>query len=112
MNQPVTASQPTHLVVTQTKSVGIAILLTLFLGPLGLFYATIRGALFVLFGVPFLFTVGAIAFGAAASAGSTGGLLGALAMIPLCAATMWILSLVWSVTAVNAYNQRLLAGAR
>jgi hypothetical protein len=112
MNQSIPTSQPTHLVVTQTKSVGIAILLTLFLGPIGLFYATIRGALFVMFGVPFLFTVGAIAFGAMASNGSAGGAIGVLAMIPLCMVTMWVLSLVWAVTAVNAYNQRLLGGGR
>ena len=112
MNQAVSASQPTHLVVTQTKSVGVAILLTLFFGPIGLFYATIRGALFVILGVPFLFTVGAIALRAAASAGSTVGLVGVLAMIPLCVVATWVLSLVWSVTAVNAYNRRLLAGAR
>ncbi len=112
MNQPVTTPQATHFIVTQTKSVGIAILLTLFFGPFGLFYATIGGALFVMFGVPFLCIVGGIAFGAAASAGSTTGLLGALTMIPLCGLAMWLISLVWSVIAVNAFNNRLLASVR
>jgi hypothetical protein len=45
-------SAPRAVVVTPTKSVGIQILLVVFLGPLGLFYSTIKGALIMIFGVP------------------------------------------------------------
>lgn len=89
------------VVVTQTKSVGIAILLTLFLGPVGLFYASVLGALVILLGVPVAFAVIAAVLMAKGSA------VAAILLIPGAVAVMWIGALVWSVVAVNAYNRGL-----
>lgn len=91
-----------HMVVTPTKSVGVAILVTLFFGPLGLFYASVAGALVVLFG--------SIAAGVALmTLGLSGhGSLGALAGLGLLLPVAWITSLVWGIVAVNSYNARLL----
>jgi hypothetical protein len=97
-------AQPGFVIVTQTKSVGIAILLTLLFGPIGLFYATVRGALTVLFLLPTAFVVLAALVAASPSAG---GAFWALMLIPLGFATTWIVSLIWCVTAVNAYNRQL-----
>jgi hypothetical protein len=67
MSTPYLDVPPTrHVVVTSTKSAGIQILLIVFLGPLGLFYSTIKGALFMLFGVPVLAAIIAPAIGAMA----------------------------------------------
>lgn len=47
MSLPETA-QPRTIVIVQRKSLGLALLLTLFFGPLGMFYSTVVGALVML----------------------------------------------------------------
>lgn len=76
------------MVVRQTKSVGVAILLTIFFGPLGMLYSTIGGAItmfFVTVVVGFL-TVG----------------LGLFLTQPVC--------VIWGAVAASSYNKKLLEG--
>lgn len=81
------AEPPRHVITTSTKSVGIAILLTIFLGPLGMLYATIPGAIimFVLKLLALFLTAGI-------------GLI-----------VLWPIAILWSATAVHGYNRKLLA---
>lgn len=77
------SSQPT--VVLTKRSVGVAIILTVLLGPLGMFYSTIEGALWmiVISLVVGLFTCG----------------LGLLITWPIC--------VLWGAAAASAYNEKL-----
>jgi len=95
-----------HMVVTPTKSVGIAILVTVVFGPLGLFYATVRGALIVI-AVSIAAAVLLLTTGLSGH-GGTGTLLGLGSILPIA----WIVSFVWGVVAVNAYNARLMQYGR
>lgn len=90
---PATASpgqQPQRIVVVPTKSVGLAVLLAVIFGPLGLLYSTVMGAIvmFVVNIVVALVTVG----------------FGLILTWPICG--------VWAVVATNAYNKKLLDGQR
>jgi hypothetical protein len=69
-----------------TKSVGLAILLTVLLGPLGMLYATIGGAVVMILVSAVL---GVLTFG-------------------LSVLFTWPISIIWSILAVNSYNRRLL----
>jgi hypothetical protein len=73
--------------VQEPKSVGVAFLLTLFFGPLGMFYSTINGALIM---------TGALFVGAAVVFLVTLG-IGVLVWVPL----VWIISIIWGCTAAN-----------
>ncbi|HEV7427987.1 MAG TPA: hypothetical protein VGQ46_16645 [Thermoanaerobaculia bacterium] len=81
---------PRPLIVVPTKSVGIAILLTVFFGPLGMFYSTVIGAI-----VMFFINVLAIFFTAGLGLFVT-----------------WPIGIVWAAMAASSHNQRLLAGTR
>lgn len=74
--------------VAQTKSMGIAIVLTLLFGPFGMLYSTILGA--IIMGIA---TLLAIVFTAG---------LGLIVTWPIC--------LIWGAMAVKNYNDRLRAG--
>ena len=88
--------QPQRVVVTSTKSMGLAILLTVLFGPVGMFYSTIPGAL-VMMGVSLVIgLIGLLTLG-----------LGLLLLIP-----MWPISIIWTAVATNNYNKKLLAGQR
>jgi hypothetical protein len=78
-------SKPT--VVISTKSPGIAILLTIFLGPIGMLYSTILGAV-VMFVVSVI--VGFLTLG-----------LGLLITWPVC--------ILWAALAASGHNRRILA---
>jgi|GEM_PF-3527672 len=82
-----------QVIVTSTKSVGISVLLTLILGPIGMFYSTAKGALTWLLLVIVLSVL-------------------ALAINPfliiLVVPVMWVVSIIWGVKAVKAYNEKLL----
>lgn len=84
------------IIVTSTKSVGIAILLTFLFGPLGMFYSTILGAIIML-----IVTIG--------------GLLSMVIFpfnffgIPLI--LIWPVSIIWGALAAHFYNKRLLRAA-
>ena len=74
------------VVVTSTKNVGIAIILTILFGPLGMFYSTIWGAVIMLIVSLILgvFTVGLSLF------------------------VTWPVCVIWGAIAANSYNQSLL----
>jgi hypothetical protein len=80
---------PRPVIITRTKSLAIAILLTFFFGPFGMLYSTIPGALIMLVvsGVVAVFTLGH----------------GLFLTHPIC--------IVWGALAAHRYNQRLLRAA-
>ena len=68
------------------KSVAGALLFSLFLGPLGLLYAsTLGGVVMLVFGIVILPT-----------------------KLPVPIALVWIISCIWSVMATNRYNQKII----
>lgn len=78
-----------NVVVTKsTKSMGISIALTLFFGPLGMFYSTITGAIVMII-VDII--VGIITLGI--------GLL-----------VTWIIQVIWAAVATSSYNKKLMRG--
>lgn len=80
------------VVVRNTKSVGLAVLLTILFGPLGLLYSSIKGAviLSLLFAVLWILTI---------FIGGAG------------AALTYPIAIIWSYFATKRYNDRLLADA-
>ena len=92
-------------VVKSTKSVGIGILLTLLLGPIGLFYATIWGGLIMTF-TPIIIYV--VVF--------TGIFIGNEFMMIIGGLTSlvyiifwWLICIIWAAIAIKKYNQNLIA---
>lgn len=78
-----------NVVVTKSpKSVGISIALTLFFGPLGMFYSTILGAIImgIIDIIVGIFTLGI-------------GLL-----------FTWPIQIIWAAIAINMYNKKLMQG--
>ena len=91
-----------RIVLVQTKSVGIAIILTIFFGPIGLFYSSVLGALLLIFGVPFI--IGCIlATGLIKMDYNTFYLVFIIFLF-----FEWLISIIWSVVAVNNYNNKLI----
>ena len=90
------SEQPQRIVVTSTKSMGIAILLTILFGPLGMLYSTVPGGLIMLAvnGVIFLLSIITVGFG------------GLLFFIT------WPVCVIWGAMAVKSYNEKLVAGQR
>lgn len=86
-----TTAATTAAPVGEPKSVGVAFLLTLFFGPLGMFYSTVNGALIM---------TGALFIGAVVGFLVTLG-IGVLVWVP----AVWIVSIVWGCTAAS--EQRL-----
>jgi hypothetical protein len=82
-------STPQPIIIANTKSVGLSILLTFFLGPFGMLYSTIPGAIIMLVisTVVFVFTFGH----------------GLFITHPIC--------MIWGAWATHRYNQRLLRRA-
>ena len=76
-----------HIVVTSTKSVGIAIILTVLFGSLGMFYSTVWGAIIM---TVISIVVGVLTVGI--------GLL-----------VTWPISVIWGAVAASSYNKKLLA---
>lgn len=82
------ANQPGQVtVVTQTKNMGVAIILTVLFGPLGMFYSTIVGAVVmsILSAIIGLLTAG----------------LGLVITWPIC--------VVWAAIATSNYNKKLMS---
>ncbi len=77
--------------VDDPKSVGVAFLLTLFFGPLGMFYSTVDGALIM---------TGALVVGAVVVGLVTLG-VGLLVWGPL----IWIISIIWGCTAASEQSR-------
>ena len=82
-------SQPV-IVVASTKSMGIAIILALLFGPLGLLYSSVLAAI-----VMFVVSIPVIIFTAG---------FGLLLTQPICA--------VWAAVAANTHNKKLLSVAQ
>lgn len=78
-------NKSTHVVVSSTKNVGIAIILTVLFGPLGMLYSTITGGI-VMFVISLI--VGILTLG-----------LGLIVTWPIC--------IIWAAVAANNYNKRL-----
>ena len=76
------------VIVTSTKNMGIAILLTVLFGPLGMLYCTIWGAV-IMFVVSLV--IGVVTLG-----------IGLIITWPIC--------IIWTAIATNSYNKKLLAG--
>jgi hypothetical protein len=92
-----------YLVTKSPKSIGIAILLTFLLGPIGLFYASVSGGLIMTFGPIFLyllFIVGIIQDNFVLMGWSLGLLL-------IFALTFWLISIIWAVISVRSYNKEI-----
>jgi hypothetical protein len=91
------------LTTKSPKSVGIAILLTILFGPIGLFYATISGALIMILApilVLALFLIGVLQENSALMNLSAGLLL-------FFALTYWLISIIWAVISVKEYNKEI-----
>lgn len=83
-NQP----QRQVVIVKAPKSVGVAVALTFFFGPLGLLYSTVIGGVIML---AVSVVVGVLTLG-----------IGLLVTHPIC--------IIWGVVAANDYNKKLLSG--
>ncbi|MEJ8763313.1 hypothetical protein WKU26_07860 [Phocaeicola sp. HCN-40430] len=84
-----TENQNVNVVVTKSpKSVGIAIALSLFFGPLGMFYSTVLGAIVMII---VNLIVALLTFG-----------FGLIITIPI--------GVVWAAIAANSHNKKLMAG--
>lgn len=84
----------TATIITQSKSLAAAVVLALFFGGLGLFYASVPGGT--------ILTVIAVVIGLLAI--PTLGL--ALALLPV----LHLVAVIWAVVAVQEHNKRLVAG--
>ena len=92
-----------YLVTKSPKSVGIAILLTFLLGPIGLFYASVSGGLIMTFTPIFLFLlafVGLFQENALLLGWSVG-------LLIIFAVTFWLINIIWAVISVLSYNQEI-----
>ena len=89
MSSGMQSSRPV-VIVSSTKNVGIAILLTVFFGPLGMFYSTIAGA--IIMGILSLIV-------AVLTAG--------LGLV-----ITWPISILWGALAATAHNKKLLESAQ
>ena len=87
------SGQPQRIIVQSTKSVGVAILLTVLFGPLGMLYSTIPGALIMIavHVVIFLVTFG----------------FGTFLFI-----FTWPICVLWGAMAASSYNRKLIASVR
>lgn len=75
------------LVVVPTKNVGVAIILTVFFGPIGMLYSTIAGA-------AVMFVANLLAIFLTAGIGLI---------------VTWPVGIVWAAMAANGHNQKLLS---
>lgn len=80
-------AQPTMIMIAPTKSVGIAMLLTIFFGPLGMFYSTVAGGITMMI-VTILIAL--VTFG-----------FGVLVTWPIC--------VIWAAIAANSHNTALVS---
>lgn len=102
-------TRPTQVIVAG-KSLGVALLLTIFFGPIGLFYASVRGALILIFGIPTLAVIlGGLGLAAGHSSQALG--LGAFGVIVVVLFLSYPVSIILAVLATNAYNKKLLSPA-
>ncbi|MBK9980867.1 MAG: hypothetical protein IPP15_00340 [Saprospiraceae bacterium] len=91
-------------VVKSTKSVGIGILLTLLLGPIGLFYSTVWGGIIMTCG-PIL-VVGISVLGLFTDIE----IIQAVGLVTLLTYFLfwWLICIIWSAIAVKQYNKKIM----
>jgi predicted membrane protein len=87
----------------KTKSLGLAIVLTLFLGPLGVFYASITGGLIMCLTPVLLFAL--FVFGSAADSSFL--LASSLVLLIVFAISYWIICVIWAATSVSNHNNKV-----
>ena len=97
-----------YLVTKSPKSVGIAILLTMLFGPIGLFYASVSGGLIMTI-APFLLVALVIA---GLFRENTFLLEWSLTMLIIFVLTYWLINIVWAVISVISNNQEIEEEAR
>lgn len=83
--------QQTATILTQSKSTGVAVILALLFGGLGLLYATVKGGIIMSIVTVVAWITIVVGIG--------------LILVPIC----HLVSVIWAVTAVNAHNQSLIA---
>lgn len=86
-----------------TKSLGLAIVLTLFFGPLGLFYASITGGLIMFLTPILLFALFIFGF----IADSSFFLASSLVLLIVFAVNYWIICVIWAAMAVSNHNNKV-----
>lgn len=82
--------QPQRVVTTSTKSMGVAIILTVLFGPLGMLYSTILGGIIM---CVISLIVGVVTLG-----------FGLLLTWPIC--------IIWAAVATSSFNKKLLQGQK
>ncbi|MEW6408235.1 MAG: hypothetical protein AB1465_06125 [Patescibacteria group bacterium] len=85
------------IIVTSTKSMGVALFLTILFGPLGMFYVTIPGGI-VMSIIAFFFILIALI---------TAGI--GIILIPF---FVWLPCIIWTVIATKKYNEKLMQGKK
>lgn len=91
------------LVTKSPKSIGIAILLTILFGPIGLFYASVSGGLIMTITPIFLFLlliVGTLQDNSILVGWSSG-------LLIIFALTYWLINIIWAVISINSYNEKI-----
>lgn len=86
------------ILVKSHKSVGIAILLTILFGPIGLFYASITGGIIMTCSPLIVFIL--TAFGLVP-------IMTFLTFTVLYICLYWLINILWAIAAVNQYNSRI-----
>ena len=85
-----------YIVMKSPKSLGIGLILTFFFGPIGLFYATISGAVIMLIIDAIFAVIGFITAG-----------ISLVVTAPL----VNLVCMIWAYVKINSYNKDLMNGA-
>ncbi len=91
------------VIVKSHKSTGIAILLTLLFGPIGLFYASVAGGIILTFVVPAILII--LIFAGAIQSEAI--LLASLIFTFVISIFYWLICIIWAIIAVQDYNKQL-----
>ena len=87
--------EPKYIITRSPKSLGIGLILTLFLGPLGLLYATVRGGIIMIIIDTVLAIVGLLTLG-----------FSLFITIPL----VNLICMIWAYVGIKRYNEDLMSG--
>ena len=99
---------PPMVVIPAQKSVGVAFVLTFFFGVLGMFYATVPGAL-ILLGITLAAIVLATILIGVLSVLTLGYGAVLFGLVPFIGVAAWITSIIWGCLAASRHNERLRA---
>jgi hypothetical protein len=91
------------IVTKSPKSIGIAILLALLFGPIGLFYASVSGGLIMTITPIFLVIVFIYGLGMESAALVEWSII----LILFFLSTYWLINIIWAVISVNIYNKKI-----